>query len=778
MARTQNEFSVLRPGLQREFLGALFIVWMCLSLALRVGADTKEHQRAELAQLKRLLPASAAFDRWLDKYGFLPPDFDALPTLPYPQDLLSMVRDGKARTVTAQEWPERRQQILALTEDWLMGHAPPAPGNVRAVIEEKKKQEGKEVWTVRLEFGPGQAAKLHCWLWIPDNLQKPAPVYLVDHAASTSFALEEFKAGRFLICVYNAADPAYPPDHKDESEAYNDLFGPYDWCEFHRRGWSASRAVDWLATLDFVAKDKLFIGGHSRSAKQALAAVAFDERFAGVIASSPGSGGSLPFRYCDQFYYGESAERLTTAFPYWVSPKIRFFAGRENKIPADMHFLYALIAPRPVFMSTAINDAVENTWAVEQMRQLIQPVWNLLGKPGNLAQRYHVGPHTPDADTVSAANLFLRLASQSRNVAEAFPFRPLHPWDYQAWATTNPPSLNLASLPERSISDPTLDLNGQPLPAPQWPLARSRIREQINWLLGDGPAYKPASAVIGVGESDAEAKLLYRNPPPPQRNKCRFGDGLNGNFYYPSDERPASKLPTVIWLCPFHTSIGYTPIYRVGDAPHLLLAKAGFLVFAFDPIGTGERQDEGREFYDRHPTWSLMGKMVFDARHAIDATLANPDADPKQIYLVGFAMGGMAATITAALDERVAAVVSVAGFTPFRTDTAASGAGGLRRYSHLYGWLPRLGVFVNNESKTPVDFNEILAAVAPRRMLVVSPTDDWHETHPDVLRAVNMARRAYLLLGQDDRLQIQSPERILEFDRDMQTQVIAWLKNP
>jgi len=119
--------------------------------------------------------------------------------------------------------------------------------------------------------------------------------------------------------------------------------------------------VDWLRTLDFVAADQIYIGGHSRSAKQSLACAAFDERIAGVIASSPGSGGSLDFRFCDQYYFGESAERLTTVFPLWVSPKVRFFAGRENKLPADMHFVYALIAPRPVLMSTAINDSVEST---------------------------------------------------------------------------------------------------------------------------------------------------------------------------------------------------------------------------------------------------------------------------------------------------------------------------------------------------------------------------------------------------------------------------------
>ena len=193
MRRTPNPLLKLRNHDRRHFWRGLLFAWLGLGLTLCGRAALQEKERAELEQLKRLLPACEAFDRWLEKYGYLPPDYDALPAQPYPQDLLTMVRDGKERPVTAQDWPERRKEIQALTEDWLVGHAPPAPGNVRAVIEEKKKEEGKEVWTVRLEFGPGHAARLHCWLWVPENLaQKPAPVYLVDNQNYTSFALEQF----------------------------------------------------------------------------------------------------------------------------------------------------------------------------------------------------------------------------------------------------------------------------------------------------------------------------------------------------------------------------------------------------------------------------------------------------------------------------------------------------------------------------------------------------------------------------------------------------------
>ncbi len=737
-----------------------FLAVLVLLLPALASGGPHSKQVAELQQLRRVLPPSKAFDQWLKTFGYLPPDFDALPSVPYPQDLLTVTRDGQPHRVTRAEWPERRRQLAGLVREYLLGHAPPPPGNVRAVIEHKRVEEGRETWTVRLEFGPHHAAKLHCWLWIPKNLKrKRTPVFLVDNFTYTTFARDAFNAGRFLICIYNATDPVYRPDKTDESAAYKDLFGKYDWSEFRRRGWSASRAVDWLSTLDFVAPDQIYIGGHSRSAKQALACAAFDDRIAGVIASSPGSGGSLEFRYCDQYYYGESAERLTTVFPLWVLPKVRFFAGRENKLPADMHFVYALIAPRPVLMSTAINDTVENTWTVEQMYQSIAPAWKLLGKSGNLALRYRPGHHHPDAATCSDHSRFLVLCSEGRSPAEAFPYRPYHPWNYAAWAKQNPPP----APPIRSAKNPL------------------QTRELLRWLLGDGPQYKPAKVVLGQGESDQVARLMNRAGP--SHLKCRFDD-VNANFYYPPNEWPdrrggpvAERLPTIIWLAPLHCATGYTPGYRTGDIPYRRFSKAGFLVLAFDPIATGSRQEERRHFYQRYPRWSLMGKMVLDARHAIDAALANRDADPHRIYLVGFGMGGMVVTLTAALDARVAGVASASGFTPFRTDTDAAGDGGIRRWSHLYGWLPRLGPFVAKEASVPVDFPEILASIAPRRVLVVAPLLDWHNPHARVLEAVQAARAAFKPKSAQKKLELYSPECLAEFNNNIQDRIIQFCRH-
>ncbi|SPE60121.1 hypothetical protein SBV1_370105 [Verrucomicrobia bacterium] len=141
-------------------------------------------------------------------------------------------------------------------------------------------------------------------------------------------------------------------------------------------------------------------------------------------------------------------------------------------------------------------------------------------------------------------------------------------------------------------------------------------------------------------------------------------------------------------------------------------------------------------------------------------------------------MGGMVAAFTAALDQRVSAAVSASGFTPFRSDTDAAGTGGLRRWSHLYGWLPRLGGFVSHEAGVPVDFPEILAAIAPRPVLVVAPALDWHNPPGSVAQAVTAAEAARRLPGGAAKLQLYSPACLAEFNNDIQARITHFLQGP
>ncbi|HEY0968378.1 MAG TPA: dienelactone hydrolase family protein [Opitutaceae bacterium] len=698
---------------------------------------------ADWAYLQKELPPIPYFDDWQKRTGELPPDFTQMPKSARPLPLLTTLRGGSPHPVTAAEWPERRAELRGLVERWILGDAPPAPGNVRAVIESKTAEATHEVWTLRLEFGPDHAAKLPCWLWVPHGAKDaPLPVFVTDAPRTAQFGVPALKAGKLAILIYGAND------RDDASKAYKDLFGEFGWEDLRRRGWSASRALDWLTTLDFVDPQRIYIGGHSRSAKAALAAAAFDDRFAGVIASSPGGGGgSMNFVLSDQYYFYASAEGLTRNYPTWRVPRLRFFTGRENQLPADNHMIYALVAPRPLLMSTALHDSVEHTWGIERVFESLRDVYSLLGQPGNLGLRYRPGLHAPDEGAYAAFNEFLLQAIDRKNIAEAFPYQPYHPWDYKAWAAAHPPARPPSRLPADA--------------------GREQVVERVRWLLGDAP---PPTALRPEFKEPAAAG---------QPAKLVYGNGLVGDLYYPPAplRTAGQKLPAVLWLGPFNTAVSYRlgPGF-VGEAASALFTKAGFALMSYDPIATRDRHEERRVFYEKHPDWSLMGKMVQDARDALAGLAARPDVDPTRIYVVGYAMGGMVASYLMALDERPAGAVMVAGFTPFRTDTDDRGTGGVRRWSHDYGWLPRLGTFVGREQEIPVDFDQILAAAAPKPMLVIAPRRDWHSTHAEVAAAVAAAQRAYRAGGAAGALTLESPDRWLEYNESMQTQTVDWLR--
>src|SRR5204862_5182658 len=109
------------------------------------------------------------------------------------------------------------------------------------------------------------------------------------------------------------------------------------------------------------------------------------------------------------------------------------------------------------------------------------------------------------------------------------------------------------------------------------------------------------------------------------------------------------------------------------------------------------------------------------------------------------------------LDPRIKSVVSISGFTPMRTDAADRGTGGLARYSEERALLPRLGFFIGNESRLPYDFDEVIAAIAPRSILVVEPTMDRSTTPADVRAAVTRARQVYNLYSAADKLALYEP---------------------
>jgi hypothetical protein len=121
-------------------------------------------------------------------------------------------------------------------------------------------------------------------------------------------------------------------------------------------------------------------------------------------------------------------------------------------------------------------------------------------------------------------------------------------------------------------------------------------------------------------------------------------------------------------------------------------------------------------------------------------------------------------------------VISVAGFTPMRLDTADKGTGGIARWSHWLPLLPRLGAFIGQETRIPYDFHEIIAAIAPRPAVIMTPQVDYQSTAADILVCLNEARKVYELLKADQTLALFVANDYNRFSPELQEQVLDQLK--
>jgi dienelactone hydrolase len=160
---------------------------------------------------------------------------------------------------------------------------------------------------------------------------------------------------------------------------------------------------------------------------------------------------------------------------------------------------------------------------------------------------------------------------------------------------------------------------------------------------------------LDYGEGFVIENLIYESRP---------GLVVTANLYLPS--KIQGRIPAIVVVHSQHAPKVQMELQDLG----MTSARAGTAVLIMDQLGAGERlqsQPWTREsYYSRYDMGeqlylageSLMKWMVWDIDRGVDVLLDRPYIDPKRIVLLGaVAGGGDPAAVTAALDDRIAAVI-------------------------------------------------------------------------------------------------------------------------
>lgn len=198
------------------------------------------------------------------------------------------------------------------------------------------------------------------------------------------------------------------------------------------------------------------------------------------------------------------------------------------------------------------------------------------------------------------------------------------------------------------------------------------------------------------------------------------------------------------------------------------LAKRGFVVLAPDYPSFGDYKYD----FSKGPFPSGTMKGIVNHIRCVDILRSRQEVDPERIGAIGHSLGGHNAIFVAAFDDRVKAVVSSCGWCPFADYYEGN----------IKGWtsdryMPRLkDVYKLDIGKVPFEFDEVIASLAPRAFLSVSPIFDNNFAVGGVRRGMASADRVYKLFEKSDRLQALYPTCEHDFPPDMREAAYRFLE--
>ena len=327
-------------------------------------------------------------------------DEAAVPTYDLPDPLV--MSNGKQVSNIRQWENKRRPEILQMFEEQMYGKMPGLPESMNFALKSevtdvfggKATRKQVTVYFTEDQTGP----KMDIQIYLPNNFDAPAPLFVglnfygnqtiypdaaiqitdqwvnnndefgIDNNTASDASRGErtkrwpvealINRGYGLATIYYGdLDPDYSGDW---SNGVHPLF--YDagqtqpagdeWGAIGAWAWGLGRAMDYFETDGDINHEQVAVMGHSRLGKASLWAGAYDQRFAIVISNNSGCGGAA----LSKRQFGETVQRINTSFPHWFCDNFTRYNGKEDTLPFDQHMLVALVAPRPLYITSASKD--------------------------------------------------------------------------------------------------------------------------------------------------------------------------------------------------------------------------------------------------------------------------------------------------------------------------------------------------------------------------------------------------------------------------------------
>lgn len=299
----------------------------------------------------------------------------------------------------------------------------------------------------------------------------------------------------------------------------------------------------------------------------------------------------------------------------------------------------------------------------------------------------------------------------------------------------------------------------------QWESRRQAIRQAMQSVMGGLPKNLDRSPpqMTVVDEVDCGSyirkKITYRSQP---------GSDTPAYLCVPKNILDGQRVPAILCLHPTDDRVGHDVVVGLGGKANRQyaseLAERGYVTLSPSyPLLAEYQPDLAKLGWE---SGTLKG--VWDNIRGIDLLRSLPFVEDESIGAIGHSLGGHNSIYTAVFDDRIKAVVSSCGL-----DSYSDYYGGDPKvWESGKGWtsgryMPRLADYRGRLDEIPFDFDEMLAALAPRNVLVIAPLHDSNFRSDSVDRVTAEARKVFVLHRYPDRLEVVHPDCKHDFPDDM-----------